>query len=321
MSDTSAASSRVPRQHPPLAAVIVALLLATAVGSLDAQRRRERAASGDEQQLTHDGRTRTFVVHDHGRGRPAPLVVVLHGGGGNAANAIQMTGMSRLAAREGFVAVYPNGTAGRDRGQLLTWNAGHCCASAMTARVDDVGFIARVIETLVQSRRVDAARVYVTGMSNGAMMAHRVARERSSLVAGIAPVVGAVFGDEPPPAGPVRAFIVVGADDQTVPAEGGPLQLRALLGRQSAADHDVAPALAQASYWARHNGCGEPRPSSSTTADSREWTDCRSGAPVAFHSIRGNGHAWPGGRAGRRGGDQPATGFDATEEMWRFFTR
>jgi polyhydroxybutyrate depolymerase len=151
------------------------------------------------------------------------------------------------------------------------------------------------------------------------MMTHRLGRELSTRLAAIAPVVGAVFGDEPPPRAPVPAFVVVGAEDDVVPPRGGPLTVRLLLGRRPAADRDVAPAIAQAEYWARHNGCGEPV--RTTTAASRQtaWTQCRSGAPVIFHSVAGNGHAWPGGKPGRAGAAQPSRAFDATEAMWAFF--
>jgi polyhydroxybutyrate depolymerase len=297
--------------------------LALAVGAsalaLHAQKRPDSAAAGVERKMTHGGRERTYRVHDFARGGPAPIVIVLHGGGGNAANAVTMTGFNRIAAREGLIAVYPDGTAGRRGGRLLTWNAGHCCASAMEANVDDVGFIGAIVDALVASRRADPARVYVTGMSNGAMMSHRLGRELSTKIAAIAPVVGAVFGDEPAPQAPVPAFIVVGADDRIVPPGGGPLTLRLLLGRKSAADRDVEPAIAQARYWARHNGCGEPKRTESRVSTKSEWTACSSGAPVIFHSVAGNGHAWPGGEPGRAGAAQPTTAFAASEEMWAFF--
>ncbi len=299
------------------AAAALALVVATAI-ALDAQGRRA-PAGGAERTLSHGGRQRTYLVHDFGRGGPSPVVIVLHGGGGNAANAVRMTGFDRVARREGLIAVYPNGTADRDRGTLLTWNAGHCCAAAMENRVDDVGFVGAVIEALVSSGRADPSRAYVTGMSNGAMMAHRLGRELSAKIAAIGPVVGAVFGDEPPPQSPVAAFIVVGAEDATVPPNGGPLQLRALLGRRSAADRNVAPAIDQATYWARHNGCGEPARAESAASSQRTWANCTSRAPVVFHSVKGNGHAWPGGEPGRTGAARPVRGFDATEEMWAFF--
>jgi polyhydroxybutyrate depolymerase len=287
---------------------------------LDAQAgRRPTEQARAEQTITHGGRQRSYLVHDFSRGPEAPLVIVLHGGGGNADNAVQMTGMDRIAAREGLIVVYPNGTAGRERGRLLTWNAGHCCASAMAGKVDDVGFVAAAIDTLVASRRVDASRVYVTGMSNGAMLTHRLGRELSTKIAAIAPVVGAVFGDEAPATAPVPAFIIVGADDDTVPGAGGPLGVRALLGGRAAADHDVAPAVDQATYWARTNGCAEPTRTQGKTSSIIEWRTCTSGAPVVFHSVAGNGHAWPGGEPGRVGAAQPTRAFNASEEMWAFF--
>jgi polyhydroxybutyrate depolymerase len=270
--------------------------------------------------LVHDGRARSYLVHDFSHGTPAPLVIVLHGGGGNAENAARMTGFDRIASREGLIAVYPNGTAGPSGLPLLTWNAGHCCAAAMQARVDDVGFVAAIIDALVAKGRADPARVYVTGMSNGAMMAHRLGRELSKKIAAIAPVVGAVFGDERPPAAPVAAFIVVGAEDHTVPGAGGPLKLRPLLGG-SAADVSVAPAIDQATYWARANGCGEPRRSETRASVVLEWTGCSSGAPVVLQTVAGNGHAWPGGQAGRAGADPPSKSFDASEAMWAFFAK
>lgn len=298
---------------------LAAFLVAVGLVTIDAQRRSGGAREAGERSLAHGGRTRTYLVHDFARTTPAPVVIALHGGGGNADNAVTMTGFDRLAERDGFIAVYPNGTARRDRRMLLTWNAGHCCAAAMEQRVDDVGFIGAMIDTLVASGRADPARIYVTGMSNGGMMAHRLGRELSTKIAAIAPVVGAVFGDEPPPLAPMPAFIVVGADDRVVPAAGGSLQLRGLLGNRSAADRDVAPAVAQADYWARANGCADPGRTTTPAASTVSYTRCTSGAPVIFHTVAGNGHAWPGGRAGRRGAAEPTKTFDASEAMWAFF--
>lgn len=293
------------------ALLIVAVSLSLPVGA-------QSRTPSDLRTLTHDGRQRSYLVHDFASGPNAPLVFVLHGGGGNADNAVMMTGFDRVAARDRLIAVYPNGTAARQEGRLLTWNAGHCCAAAMDNRVDDVGFFAAMIDSLVKAGRVDPARIYVTGMSNGAMMAHRLGRELSHRIAAIAPVVGAVFGDEPPPAAPVSAFVIVGADDEVVPGRGGPLSLRPLLGRR-AADRPVAPAVDQAAYWAKANGCTEPAHSETRATRVVEWRVCSSGAPVIFHTVIGNGHAWPGGRPGRARGAKPTDAFDATEAMWAFF--
>lgn len=281
------------------------------------------AADGkmSEETFTMDGRARRAVVHDFSGGTKAPVVILLHGGGGNPENAINMTQFDAVAAREGLIAVYPGGTGGLPGGQILTWNATHCCAYAMRNKVDDVGFISALIDRLVSSGRADPARVYVTGMSNGGMMSHRLGRELSGKIAGIAPVVGAVFGDEPPPAGPVPAFIVVGAIDRTVPGTGGSLGLRedVLRGGPPAEDHPVSPARAQADYWVKANGCGASRTVETATVQTTTWTGCKSGADVVFNVVANNGHAWPGGRPGRAGANEPAQGFNASEAMWAFF--
>jgi polyhydroxybutyrate depolymerase len=287
--------------------------------SLDAIERRSQPVDPGERRLAHGGRERSYLVHDFGRAGPSPVVVVLHGGGGHAANAVAMTGFDRVAEREGLIAVYPNGTGARAPDRLLTWNAGHCCAAAMDEEVDDVGFIGAIVDALVASGRADASRVFVTGMSNGGMMAHRIGRELSTTIAGIAPVVGAIFGDEAAPRAPVAAFVVVGADDAIVPPAGGPLTVRLLLGRRQAADRDVVPAIAQAEYWARHNGCGEPTRTETSAYRKTAWAGCRPGAPVVFVSVRDNGHAWPGGEPGRAGAAPPTRAVDASEAMWAFF--
>lgn len=276
-----------------------------------------------EEALDIGGRTRTFLVHDYSGGKPAPMVILLHGGGGNAGNAVNMTQFDVIAEREHLVAVYPDGT-GRTR--LLTWNAGHCCAYARENNIDDVGFISAIIDKLTASHRADPRRVYVTGMSNGAMMTHVIGRKLSSRVAAIAPVVGAVFGDEPPPAEPVPAIIFVGANDRTVPAAGGAIAGNrddSPIGklRRQPADRDVAPARAAADYWAKADGCAGPATSHPANAILVLWKDCRDGMEVAFYTVADNGHAWPGGRAGRPEADQPTQAFSASETMWAFFKR
>lgn len=272
-----------------------------------------------EETLEHGGRTRRYLIHDFSGGRPAPVVIAMHGGGGNAENAVNMTQFDAVARRERFIMVYPEGTTRQEGGRLMTWNADHCCAFAMEADIDDVGFIGKVIDGLVASGRADPQRIYATGMSNGGMMSHRLGRELSAKLAGIAPVVGAVFGGEAPPQAPTPAFIIVGADDTVVPGAGGPLQLRAVLGNRSAADKDTAPAIAQAEYWAKANGCGEAKTTTTAAATTMTWTGCSSGADVVYHVVANNGHAWPGGRPGREGANVPSQALNASEEMWAFF--
>lgn len=279
----------------------------------------EAAASGGRGTLVHDGITRSYVVRLPPRAavadRKLPLVLVLHGGGGNAANAEQMTGFTAKARREGFIVVYPEGTS-RFGDKLLTWNAGHCCAYAMKNDVDDVGFFRALIGKLAREYPVDPRRIYATGMSNGAMMSHRLGIELSDHIAAIAPVVGALFGDEPAPRHPVPALMINGMLDEHVPWRGGEPGGR---GERSWDGTPVMPSLFQAEFWSRANGCSAPL-ARIETPKWIEWRDsCESAHDVTSYLIKDNGHAWPGGEKGNRRGDEPSTALDATDVIWEFF--
>ncbi len=300
---------------------LMALALLALTGCSAAAQQAPAGGKFSDEKVQHDGRERRFLVHDFSGGKRAPVVIVLHGGGGHPENGVNMSQMDVVAAREHFIAVYPGGTGGTPGGRLLTWNATHCCAYARENKVDDVGFIRKVIDGLIADGRADPKRIYVTGMSNGGMMTHVLAREMPDRIAAIAPIVGALFGDEPAPKGPVAAVIFVGQLDNTVPAAGGQLGgLTAGLGRR-AEDHDVAPDVAQADYWARANGCGTPVEAFDKQQKLVEisWDKCTSGKPVHFYRVANNGHAWPGGKAGRAEADQPTQDMNASEIMWRFF--
>src|ERR1017187_1565816 len=101
----------------------------------------------------------------------APLVVVLHGGRGHARTMPKFTKFSDLADREGFLVVYPDGANSQ-------WNDGRPPSvggvEEFDKSIDDVGFIRAMVEEVGQKRGVDRRRIYVTGISNGAMMSHRL---------------------------------------------------------------------------------------------------------------------------------------------------
>ena len=115
---------------------------------------------------------RLFVpsgVSDPGQ---APLVVALHGGLGSGDQFATASNFETLAETEGFIVVFPDGA---DR----TWNAGTCCGQAVSKDTDDVGFLAALIDQLKADLPVDPASVFMTGHSNGAMMAFRFGCERA----------------------------------------------------------------------------------------------------------------------------------------------
>jgi polyhydroxybutyrate depolymerase len=298
-------------------ATVLLLLLGVGGGALAAAP--GSIPPGGRQTLIHDGIARRYVVrtpsglaqHD---GR-VPLVLVLHGGGGNAGNAERMTGFTTKAEKEGFIVVYPEGT-GRFRKKHLTWNAGHCCGIAMERHADDVGFIGALIDKLLADYPVDPKRIYATGMSNGGMMTHQLGIALSDRLAAIAPVVATLFGDEIRPSHPVSALMINGLRDKSVPPEGGPPGGRF----PSAWDGTpTKPALEQAAFWAKADGCRRDPDRIDDGQYLLTQYHCPAGRAVALYLIKDNGHAWPGGQRGSRLGDEPSTALNATDLIWTFF--
>ncbi|MEO8006062.1 MAG: PHB depolymerase family esterase [Betaproteobacteria bacterium] len=276
-------------------------------------------SGNDVRTITQGAIVRSYVVRVpegvSARGLSVPLVFVLHGGGGNAANAEAMTGFTQKARKEGFIVVYPEGTS-RFGTRLLTWNAGHCCGYAMRKSIDDVAFIRALIDKLSAEYPVDAKRIYATGMSNGAMMSHRLGIGLSDRLAAIAPVVGALFGDEARPANPVSAIIFNGAVDQSVPPEGGPPGGRAAHAWDG---KPTRPALEQAAFWARADGCETVPEKTEQSSHVLTRYRCPSTRDVELYLVKDNGHAWPGGQSGSARGDKPTSALNATDLIWAFF--
>src|SRR5258708_2887966 len=137
-----------------LLAAFIFLLLAAGV----------HATEGDRT-LTIGGATRSYRLHlpnNRAPDEPAPLVVLFHGGGGNAAIGERMSGMDAKSDREGFIAVYPNGTGPRID-LFLTWNTWRCCGAALDRRADDVGFTRAMVEAVGRGEHLPPHRTLPPG--------------------------------------------------------------------------------------------------------------------------------------------------------------
>jgi polyhydroxybutyrate depolymerase len=289
-------------------------------------------AGDHDRSLSFGPATRTYVVHVPPRvseGRPLPVVLAFHGGGGNASGFKAYAGLDALADREGFVVVYPDGSGLLGR-RLLTWNAGGCCGYAAAQNVDDVGFALAVLRDVARNVSIDPTRVYATGHSNGAMMAYRLAIEASDRIAAIAPVAGTMQAATFPPPRPMPVLQIHSVDDPRALYAGGlgpPFP-----GTQSRVTHRaVAPELAK---WIAHDRCpAEPRTVEQRTAPHRGapdhtatllvWGPCAGGSEVQLWKLTGAGHGWPGGhiRLPETIMGPETVVIDAALEVWRFVSR
>lgn len=266
--------------------------------------------------LSAGGLERNYVLHFPAGKTSAiglPVVLVLHGGGGNAENIARTTRWNDKSDREGFVVVYPNGT-GRFQNRFLTWNSGNCCGYARENSVDDVKFLGALIDVLKTKYKVDRDRIFVTGLSNGAMMTYRAACELSAEIAAIAPVAGAL-NLACHPKDPVSVLVFHGTADEHVLYEGG--QGKKQVDPTPRVDASVASAV---NFWVKADRCSAtPVEKTRGKIVSRDYTGCTKGTEVKLFTIIDGGHAWPGGAKGSPWADEPTREISATDEIWAFF--
>ncbi len=246
----------------------------------------------------------------------APLILALHGGGGSPAQFARSSGLGAAAVAAGFAVAFPAGS-GRAGDRLLTWNGGYCCGHAMRQRVDDVAFLRAVLRDAADRFGVDGSGVFVTGMSNGAILAETFAAREPALVRAVAGVAGTMDTARVSVGGPVPALILHGTDDRHVPFEGG-------VGADSRSRTAFASVPSVVGAFLAPWGGGLVR--STRRIDAKddgtavEVTDyTKDGKPVLrLMSIEGGGHLWPG-KTRARGDDTPTREIDANAEILRFF--
>lgn len=258
------------------------------VGGSEAMRSTVHA--GDQTvSLTVDGRERRYVLHAPPDldGTPRPLVLELHGGGGRASNIDRLTGLSALTDARGWLLVMPDGV---DR----QWHDGR---PGVGDEVDDVAFIEAVLDDVAARTAVDPARIFATGISNGAMMSGRLAcdlSDRITAVAQVAGTLGTAAAEACAPDEPVSVLVIAGTADPLVPFGGGSVTVPFGGDRGT-----VVGAEAYVSDWLRRDGLADATLATldlppDTTVTS--WSGPDGVAVVDFYRIDGGGHTWPGGR-------------------------
>jgi len=234
--------------------------------------------------LTIGGLQRTYLVHAPAGGAPVGLVLNLHGAGQTGGQQAALTGYDAVADQYGFVVAYPDGID-------LSWADGRGASVPDREGIDDVGFLAALIDRLSVEYGIPAGRVFVTGMSAGAFMANRLACDRADLISAIAPVSGTLgMGVPCAPSRAVSVLQIHGTADQVVPYSGG-----GMIGRGGASEIVSAPALI--GLWAAVDRCAGPPTPAPAEVPRLVAAGCAGGAEVVLVSINGGGHIWPADQA------------------------
>ena len=280
-----------------------------------------------------DGLKRSWLIHiplSYDINKSVPLLIALHGGGGTGRNMETLTsgGFDRIANIKGFVVVYPDGIE-------KYWNDGRSIEETrywvQRKNIDDVGFISALIDHLVNKMNIDPKRVYVTGMSNGAIMSYRLACELSGKIAAIAPVAGNIPQNlllSCSPSRPVSVLAINGLDDPLVPFAGGdvtgPYGLKKL-GKVLSAPESIK-------VWVKNNECLETpvityepdmKPQDGTRVRKEAYTNGKNNSEVILYAIEGGGHTWPGGYQylGEKIVGKTSRDINADEVIWDFFEK
>ncbi|MGE0759811.1 MAG: PHB depolymerase family esterase [Pirellulaceae bacterium] len=271
--------------------------------------------------VTIGGENRTYIAHVPPGYDPQvaiPVVLAFHGGGSNSEQMVRFCRLNDKADQACFLAVYPNGTGRLAR--MLTFNGGNCCGFAMNNQVDDVEFTRRILDDLAVCAKVDTKRVYATGMSNGGIMAYRLAAELSERIAAIAPVGGPMGTETCQPQRPVSVIHFHGTDDQFAPFTGGK-------GNRSLSGTDFYSVEHSIRAWVTANACStEPvvttlpdKAGDGTTITRKTYGNGRDGAEVVLVEVHGGGHTWPGQVSALRWLGKSTRNISANDAMWEFF--
>lgn len=299
------------------------------------ERRAQRKQQADSQALApitqpgshdftieHGGQSRTYRVHvprSLDRTRPAPLILALHGGGGSMEYMArdERYGLVPLSEKHGIVMVFPNGHSKLRSGKFATWNAGRCCGAARDQNVDDVGFIRRIVDNVTKQLDVDRQRIYATGMSNGGLMAYRLACEMPEVFRAIAPVAGTDNTVQCQPSRAVSVLHIHAKNDTHVLFDGG--SGPGTPDKSAVTEFTSVPDTI--AKWVRLNACDTTprRVLDKPGAYCELYTGCRDKAEVQLCVTASGGHSWPGAEATR--GEPASQAISANEAMWEFFSR
>ncbi|MGI9288583.1 MAG: alpha/beta hydrolase family esterase [Pseudomonadales bacterium] len=279
--------------------------------------------------LQYDGLHREYLVYTPStvEQRDLPLVMTLHGYSSTASGMAHYYGLARHAEQHRYILVIPQSStfpANDSDEHVTSWNdlaanveqdpdVPHClpdhrvypappanCGEmsrcAWTACADDSGFLQQVLDEVLARHRVDSSRIYLLGISNGGMMAMRLACDKPWRFSAVASVIAQLApGHACGPGSKLPLLHLIGGRDDTVRADGLP----------GSDGYIYSSAAETATTWARSLGCAaqakpwQTKLSRSMGLECSAYKDCPEiSTGVISCADSKEGHDWPGQRAG-----------------------
>lgn len=251
--------------------------------------------------LNSGQRERNYILHlpaQYESGHKWPVIIALHGGGGTAENVVRFYGLEKPAEAGGYILVYPDAVN-------KAWNIPGMTSrvKGLDSSVDDLQFMEQLIDTLISSYHADAHRIYLTGMSRGAMFSLYLASALNQRVAGIAAVCGGISRQLAASyhfQRPIPVLMINGTRDPLVSYQGGAGKFNRRNRNNEGADLLPAEELVQKLRQLNHSS-GDPIKTVLPDKDATdgctaiEYSYGSGQSLVDFIQIKGAGHTWPGG--------------------------
>ena len=239
----------------------------------------------------------TYVPESITETSNAPLIVELHGWAGSAFETRALTDITVLADEVGAIVVHGEGilvdnTTLDMGGNEESWNAGYCCGDALYYEIDDVDYLRTVIARTIENFPIDEQRIYVTGWSNGCMMAQRMALQASDLITAVACTSGYLSIHESDGYEPIPVMEIHGLLDENTQYTNNinwgivDENRRNLESMQSGAVENMYD-------WAEYNQCAGFNPDRNEPGGIytiQGFTNCAEGSEVALITIHSGGH-------------------------------
>ncbi len=265
---------------------------------------------------------RRYLIHvpaSYDKSQATPLVLFFHGGGGNMNHSARAYGLKEKSDKEGFIVAFTNGDSRLPKDKFATWNAGNCCGYARDSKLDDVGYTKAVLKDIESKFAIDTTRVFATGMSNGGMMAYRLACEMADTFRAVASVTGTDGTLSCTPTRPISVLHIHAKNDDHVLFDGGAGQ-EAFKDPEKVADFVSVPETI--ARWVKRDGLNETpkRVLEVAGAYCDLYTGTSNTSQVKLCVTDTGSHSWPGTRqAALREKEAPSRAIIANDVIWDFF--